>query len=76
MFKRTPTDMEVNTYWRKTCLEYDAEGDIIYLGNHVDKNADDSDTSHAVKKFTMDVNKNIIKIETVHGSWTDRASLF
>jgi hypothetical protein len=74
--KRNATDLSGNTYWRKVCLEYDAEGDIIYLGNHIDKDADDSDTSYAVKKFTMDTNKNVIKIETALGSWTDRASLF
>jgi len=74
--KRTNTDMDTNTYWRKILLEYDADGDIVYLGNHIEKGAEDSNTSHAIKKFTMDANKNIIKIETVHGSWTDRASLF
>jgi len=74
--KRTPTDMETNTYWRKTLLEYDADGDVVYIGNHIERGAADTDTSHAIKKFTMDVNKNVTKIETALGSWTDRVSLF
>jgi len=74
--KRTSLDVGANTYWRKLLIEYDSDGDIIYFGTHVDYDADDTDTSHVVKKFTLDSSKNITKIQTVLGSWSSRVSLF
>jgi hypothetical protein len=72
---RTNLDANSGTYWRKLLIEYDVDGDIIYLGQHVDSNIADTDTSHMVKKFTMDINKNITKIQTLSGSWTSRDTL-
>lgn len=74
--KRTAADIGTNIYWRKLLIEYDTDGDIIYFGNHIDHDADDTDTSHVVKKFIMDSNKKITRIQTVLGAWSDRLSLF
>jgi hypothetical protein len=73
--KRTTTDLQAGSYWRKLLIEYDVDGDITYLAQHVDPTISDTDTSHMVKKFTMDVFKNITKIQTLPGSWTNRISL-
>ena len=73
--KRTSLDAELNIYWRKLVIEYDVDGDILYMGNHIEELAPDTDTSHMIRKFTLDANKNITKIQTLPGSWTDRTSL-
>jgi hypothetical protein len=72
---RTGLDANSGMYWRKLLIEYDVDGDILYLGQHVDPTISDDDTSHMIRKFTMDVFKNIIKIQTLPGSWTNRISL-
>lgn len=73
--KRTVADLQAGSFWRKLLIEYDVDGDILYLAQHTDPTISDDDASHMVRKFTMDVFKNITKIQTLPGSWTGRAGL-
>lgn len=55
-------------------FEYDADGNVIYMGlNEQDKSINDSDWT--VKKFFYDTDGNVIDIQVLTGSWSNRASL-
>jgi hypothetical protein len=57
-------------------LDYDVEGNIIYLGTHSDVIASEDDLFWYISKFGYDVLGNITRIQgPLTGSWTGRAGL-
>lgn len=54
-------------------LEY-SSGDLLYMGVHSQHNASNDDDTWEITKFTYD-SGDLVLMEVLTGSWTDRASL-
>lgn len=68
----TSTEVEYND----SRVEYNANQDIKYFGEHETSGASEDDPNWQVTYLTYDVNKNILRLQVAEGSWTDREELF
>ena len=59
-----------------TLFDYDANGNVSYVGKNTDFNAATSDNTWTITKFWYDVNGNVTQTKTQSNvAWDDRASL-
>jgi len=56
-----------------TLIEYDADGNIIYVGQHENLDAPTSDPNWQITKFEYDAQGNLVAVKKRTGSWDDRA---
>ena len=56
-------------------MEYDTDGNLIYVGQHKTLDAPTSDPNWKVTKFIYDADGNIIEIRKATMAWDDRGSL-
>ncbi len=67
-------DTASGMYAPRILIEVDSDGDPVYVGIN-DQSKSTSDTNWTIKKIFYDVNKNVIDVQVLKGSWDNRASL-
>lgn len=56
-------------------FDFDVDGNLIYLGKHVELSPSSADETWIITKYTYDVNGTITMKQTTVGAWDSRASL-
>lgn len=61
---------------RRIKMQYDSDGNLIYVGINEDPDASDTAPNWTIKKMYYDVNGNLLEIRVKVGAWNERTTLF
>ena len=63
------------SYYKSVRVDWDTTGDAIYIGKHVEVNADSTETTWEIKKLTWDSGNPTYIQGPLKGAWTNRTGL-
>ena len=65
-------NIELETVYKDSRIEYDAYGNATYIGENETMNASEAATDWEITKIDYDAYSNAIQMRQKTGSWTDR----